>query len=110
MYEKKIVINLFFFLIYIGKSGKKNKKCKKEINKKGSEKEGSDMDMFTNIEKPSPNIEKIRGSEKISQPSVTTHSSNLNTSASNRKTNSSQKSIDVKVVIYFKIIFLSVLM
>lgn len=78
--------------MYVGKS--RRRKPKKEINKKGSEKEGSDMDMFTNIDK-------TQTSEKAARPdkSNSSHPASVNTSNSNRsKSNSSQISVnDVKV-------------
>lgn len=62
------------------------------INKKGSEKEGSDMDVFT--EKPSSPAEKSRSNEKVAAPQA-----NNNTSGNRpSKTNSSQKTIDDKVI------------
>lgn len=60
------------------------------INKKGSEKEGSDMDVFT--EKPSSPAEKSRSNER------TTAQTNNTSANRSSKTNSSQKIIDDKVI------------
>lgn len=68
------------------------------INKKGSEKEGSDMDVFT--EKPASPPEKSRNAEKVPVAAAQTNNTTANRSS---KTNSSQKPIDDKVILSYSV-------